>query len=161
MNFLSTTPYVDVCVEYAHAYSETALSAAFSRILSGIARRHADSQYANGNPIYIEHGPFEAEMSPTNIKDGLWHFFGNRLTRSWSTAPFTDYFAQVKVDMMESYVPFRSFSEEDFQDAMRLRVYQDAMNIIAGRSLDGASSKTYSVLERVLWRLRRTQPPKL
>ena len=161
MNFASTSPYVDVCVEYAYAYSQEKLSAEFSRTVNRISRRHSDSQYAVGKPIYFRHGPFETEALPTSIHDGLWHFFGNCRTRHWSQMAFADYFAEVKAEMVQCYVPFRSFSEESFQDAMRLRVYQDTMNIIAGRSVDGASSMTYSILERVKWRLRRATPPEL
>lgn len=161
MNFASTLPYVDVCVEYAYAYTQSTLSGEFSRTVNRICRRHSDSEDAIGKPLYIRHGPFETEALPTSIHDGLWHFFGNRQTRNWSRLTFAAYFAQVKAEMVDCYIPFRSFSEENFQDAMRLRVYQDAMNIMAGRSLDGVSSKTYSTLQKVKWRLKRISPPEL
>ena len=161
MNFTSTSPYVDICIEYAYAYPQGTLSAEFSRTVNRISLRHSDGEYATTKPIYIRHGPFETEALPTSIHDGLWHFFGNRPTRSWNQLPFADYFAQVKAEMVQCYVPFRSFSGESFQDAMRLRVYQDTMNIIAGRLVDGVSSKTYSTLQKFKWRLKRATPPEL
>lgn len=159
MNFHSQIPYVDVCVEYALGYSSEQLSNAFSRTVARIGRRHQNDKYANRKPVLIQHGPFDTEALPTNIEDGLWHFFGNRVTRVWSTLPFAQVFLQVKEDMRQCYIPFRSFSEESFQDAMRLRVYQDSLNIIAGRSLDGTSSRKYSSVQKMLWRLKGNVPP--
>lgn len=161
MNFTSTSPYVDICIEYAYSYPQGTLSAEFSRTVNRICRRYSDSEYATTKPIYIRHGPFETEALPTNIHDGLWHFFGNRPTKSRNQLSFADYFVQVKAEMVQCYVPFRSFSGESFQDAMRLRVYQDTMNIIAGCSVDGISSKTYSPLQKFKWRLKRATPPDL
>ncbi len=161
MNFESHTPYVDVCVEYAYAYTQAKLSTEFFRTVNRICCRHSDSEYAVGKPIYLRHGPFETEALPTSIHDGLWHFFGANRTRHLNQLPFADYFVQIKAEMVQCYVPFRSFSEESFQDAMRLRVYQDTMGIVAGRILSGSSSKRYSVVERVKWRLRRAPPPEL
>lgn len=161
MDFTSQIPYVDVCVEYALGYSTEQLSSAFSRTVARICHRHQDDKHALGKPVPIQHGPFETEALPTNIEDGLWHFFGNRPTRSWSTLSFAAHFLEVKEDMVKSYVPFRSFSEESFQDAMRLRVYQDSLNIIAGRSLDDASSRKYSGIQKMLNRLKGHVPPEL
>lgn len=162
MDFASQTPYVDVCVEYALCYSAEQLSNAFSLSVARICCRHQDDKHATGKPALIQHGPFDTEVLPTNIEDGLWHFFGNRLTRSWSNLPFAVHFQEVKQDMMKCYVPFRLFSEESFQDAMRLRVYQDSLNIIAGRSLDNASSRRYSSVQKALHRLKKSHvPPEL
>lgn len=161
MDFTSQTPYIDVCVDYALGYPAEHLSNAFSRTVARICRRHQGDKYAQGQPVLIQHGPFETETLPTNIEDGLWHFFGNRLTRSWSTLPFAAYFQEVKEEMKRCYVPFQSFSEESFQDAMRLRVYQDSLNIIAGRGLDGASSRKYSSVQKMLRRLKGHVPPEL
>ncbi len=161
MDFTSQTPYVDVCVEYALAYSAEQLSDAFSLTVARICHRHKDSEYARGEPVLVQYGPFDGEALPTNIEDGLWHFFGNRWTPGWSTAPFAVHFLEVKQNMVKCYVPFRCFSEESFQDAMRLRVYQDSLNIIAGRRVNDRSSKKYSVVQKMLWRLKGNVPPDL
>ena len=74
MNFQSRRPYVEVCLDYALSYSQAELSNAFSRTISRISKRPENSQYANGKPVFIQHGPFETEALPSNIEDGLWHF---------------------------------------------------------------------------------------
>lgn len=161
MNFQSQRPYVDVCLDYALSYSQAELSDAFSETVNRICKRPENSQYANGKPILIQHGPFETEASPTNVKDGLWSFFGNRPTFIWSRSTFADYYLKLKEELFQSYVPFTKFSEASFQDAMRLRVYQDSMNIIAGRNLDGKTTRSYSLLQKALWHLKKNARPEL
>jgi hypothetical protein len=95
--------------------------------------------------VYVD----EWATTPTDIEDGLWYFFGNRLTGKWPDKTFVEYFNEVKSDMRGSFIPFRDFDEVDFEDAMRLRVYQDAMNIIAGRKIDIPSTRKYSTLQRI------------
>lgn len=161
MDFKSKRTYVELCLDYALSYSQGELSSAFSKTVSRICKRDQSDELANEKPILIQHSPFEKELSPTNIEDGLWFFFGNRSTLTWSELSFTDYYTNLKNEMLKCYVPFRSLSDESYRDMMRLRVYQDSMNIIAGRKLDGKSKRKYSMIQRTLWNLKESQIPPL
>jgi hypothetical protein len=160
MDFQSQQPYVDVCLDYALAYSESALGAAFSRTVSRISQRLENAEYLSRRPINIEMGPFDVITTPTDVEHGLYFFF-DRLTTSWPLMSFADYYSKIKADMVKCYVPFRFFSEESFQDSMRLRVYQDSMNIIAGRTLEGATSRSYSLARKIIWNVQKRARPAL
>src|SRR3989304_4170396 len=119
MDFQSQQPYVDVCLDYALAYSESALSTAFSRTALRISQRPENAEYFGRRPIHVERNPFDpfdAVNIPADVKDGLYFFFGP-LTRSWPRMSFAAYYSKVKTDMVECYTPFRSFSEDSFQDS--------------------------------------------
>lgn len=146
MNFSSTQAYIDVCIEYALGYSSNKLSSEFSKTIKRICRNRCASRTP---PVRIQVYIDEWVSTPTDIEDGLWFFFGNRLTGKWPDKTFLEYFTEVKSDMCKSFIPFRDFDEVDFEDAMRLRVYQDAMNIIAGRKIDIPCARKYSTLQRI------------
>jgi hypothetical protein len=161
LDFESSRSYVEVCLDYALSYTESELSRAFSKALKNICYREMNDEDSNKKPIYIEYSPFESEHLPTNIEDGLWRFFGNKKTLTWGDISFAEYYINLKDEMKKCYVPFRKFSEDSFQDSMRLRVYQDSMNIITGRKLNGKSKRHYSIIQRGLWRINRKQSPEL
>ena len=160
MDFSSDRQYVEVCLDYALAYSERELSAAFDRVVTRVAYRPENIRFLNSAPVYVDMTHGDLLQTPTDIAGGL-RFFIQPLTRAWPAATFSAYFSKVKADMIQCYVPFRSFSAESFQDAMRLRVYQDAMNIIAGRSLDGMTKRKYSPLRKALAGLSSSERPAL
>ena len=146
MNFSSSKAYVDVCIEYALGYSANELSSEFSKTVHRICLNRRSPR---SPPIRIQVYIDEWVTTPTDVEDGLWFFFGNRLTRKWPEKTFSEYFDEVKSDMCKSFIPFRNFDEIDFEDAMRLRVYQDALNIIAGRKIDVPSKRKYSTALRI------------
>lgn len=154
MDFNSRKTYADVCVDYAHAYSINELTAAFRIATTRICSRPESQPHIGSSPVIIRHGSDEVEASPTDIKDGLAHFFWGRPTRSWDRTdlPFCDYFEQLKADLIKCYVPFRSFSQLSFEDAMRLRVYQDSSNIKNGAQPNGVT-KTYTLASRMAYKL--------
>jgi head-tail adaptor len=140
MHFNSDSQYIDICIDYAHSYSEKELSLAFSTIVKKISNRYPNSKT---EPVKLELPFNEVQLLPTNIEDGLWWHFKS-ITRSWPEKKFSEYFQQVKSEMTKGYIPFRLFEECDFEDAMRLRVLQDSMNIIAGRKIDVNCKTKYS-----------------
>jgi hypothetical protein len=162
MNFSSRITYADVCVDYAHAYSINELAAAFRGAATRICSRPESQAHIGSKPVIIRHGPDEVEASPTDIKDGLAHFFLGRPTQSWDRTdlPFCEYFKELKADLIKCYVPFRSFSQESFEDAMRLRVYQDSSNIKNGAQAKGAT-KSYSLVARMAYKLSPPAKPSL
>jgi len=155
MDFLTTQQYIDVCVDYALAYSAPQLSSEFSKTVNRISSKYPESKTP---PIRIQVYIDEWTTTPTNIEDGLWFFFGNRLTNKWPDKTFLEYFEQVKSDTYNSYLPFRVFDETDFEDAMRLRTYQDTLNIISGRKIDIPSKRKYTILQRLIAYKKNAKP---
>jgi hypothetical protein len=158
MDFKNHKKYIDVCIEYALSYSQDELSNEFSAVIQKISARYPDS---NSRPIKVQVYVNEYTSTPTNIIDGLWFFFGNRLTKKWSNKTFEEYYKEVKNEMISCYVPFREFTEQDFNDAMRLRVYQDALNIIAGRKIDIETTLSYSKFRKLTQIFKKITKPKL
>lgn len=158
MNFNLRENYIDVCIEYALSYKEEEISSAFSRVIATITSRYPHS---NTPPIDVVLPFNEVFSSPTNIGDALWFFFGNRLTNSWPTKKFNEYYEDVKNDMVKCFVPFRDFDEQDFQNSMRLRVFQDSLNIIAGRKIDIPSKRKYSAFNKMKYALLNADKPSL
>jgi hypothetical protein len=160
MDFESQSPYVDVCLDYALAYSERELSSAFHRTLGRVSRRPECAEFLGLPSTRIFRGPDDYANVPHDIEHGLL-FFIDRNTRAWPKTSFVAYFNKFCEDMAASYVPFRCLSKEGFQDAMRLRVYQDSMNIIAGRSLDGTTNRAYSLFVKFKRGLSNVPKPAL
>ena len=158
MNFDSNEKYIDVCIEYALSYTKDELSHAFSKVVARISSRHPSS---NSRPIDVAFPFNEVLATPTNIRDGLLFFFRNRLTNTWPSRSFREYYSDVKREMVSCYVPFRDFNEEDFQDSMRLRVYQDSLNILAGRKIDISSNKKFSTFNKLRYSLQNKIKPQL
>ena len=156
MDFQSHRAYVDVCLDYALSYSQRTLGIAFTRTVMRITTHPENAQFLGRKPVRIQMGPGDVLSTPTDIEHGLYFFFG-QITREWPRSSFTAYYEKIRQDMTASYAPFRSFSENSFQDSMRLRVYQDSMNIIAGRTLDGATDRSYSKKCRKALRLLRNE----
>ena len=150
MNFESQLPYVNVCLDYALAYSERELSNAFHKTLQSSNATAGVPEYLGRPSTRVFRGPDDYAKIPHDIEHGLL-FFIDRNTRSWPNTSFVEYFHKLCDDMVACYLPFRCFSHEAFQDAMRLRVYQDSMNIIAGRQLDGTTARSYSLVAK-FWR---------
>ena len=105
-------------------------------------------------------GPDDYVNIPQDIEHGLL-FFIDRNTRSWPKTSFVEYFHKLCEDLVACYLPFKCFSHEAFQDAMRLRVYQDSMNIIAGRQLDGTTNRNYSLVVKLWHGLSNVPKPAL
>lgn len=155
---LSNQPLSDVCISYALAYSEYELSNAFSRIVERIIQRHSEQKT---DPITISHGPFETEHLPTSIEDGLWHFFANVPSGVSGPSPTCiEAYKATKDHMITCFLPFRKFTEQDWQDAMKLKILQNSMNIIARGKAKGATL-SYSKFSRLVYTFRSLPPPPL
>lgn len=152
------TPLSDVCISYALAYSEKRLSTEFSVVVNRISKRYPNS---TSPPVLIDHGNYEIEKSPTNVEDGIWRFFANIGGVPEGVSPsMGEAYASMKAKMVACYVPFRAFSEEDFLDLMRLKVYQLSMNIIARGNASG-KALTYSPWQRAIYWVQHPSPPLL
>lgn len=158
MDNKSNQKYIDLCIEYALAYSSNELSDQFTKIVNLVSSRYPESK---SKPIKINTYINEYTNSPTNIRDGLWFFFGNKNTTKWTSMNFDDYYAEIKSSMISCYVPFREFTEEDFQDSMKLQIYQDSLNIQAGRKIDIPSILKYSNFEKLKFRISNKKKPPL
>ena len=160
MDFASTQQYVDVCVDYALSYSEPRLCQAFHEALRRVSARPECLPFRGRPLIRMDRTHGEWIDLPQDIEKGLL-FFVEKETRGWRPVTFSQYYMQFCEDMKTCYVPFRSLSNESFQDAMRLRVYQDSMNIIAGRNIRDSTNRRYSLWRKLARRLSGELQPSL